>query len=398
MTDMSSAQTTALSAPSAPPAPPVMPEPQPETSGAHSATEENVEPVPEPGRQPQQPPLPVRGSQQERTLNLLRQRLVDLRVPEHTYRIGEPAAQTWYLEEVEDGWQVGWFDGEFTSPMQFEEIADASAFLLGKLLLGVPAESALRDDMPLQPPVPQRDDRGDETADLGDPMTDQGARHDLAVDGPAEPLDNHVEPHVDHQDDLQDELLDGLHGDAHHDPHGDMRNDMRSDVRNDMRSDVHGDMHSDVHDDGHTLVEPPQQQVEERIPDVVPERAAEPVPPPAEWPIQPLNGEPPLTLFRGKRMLELQPGTEVDRFGGPEGNLTYVAGTPFEQRSLVPEWVHRPYHLYRVTRPLQALTGGAIPWFDQPGGGTAYLLPRAVEELLSNGDLVEVDQAEPPVS
>ena len=88
-----------------------------------------------------------------------------------------------------------------------------------------------------------------------------------------------------------------------------------------------------------------------------------------------MSGEPPLTLFRGKRLLELQPGTEVDRFGSPEGNLTYVAGTPFEQRSLVPDWVHRPYHMYRVIRPVQALTGGAIPWFDQPGGGTAYLLP-----------------------
>jgi hypothetical protein len=109
-----------------------------------------------------------------------------------------------------------------------------------------------------------------------------------------------------------------------------------------------------------------------------------------------MAGEPPLTLFRGKRLLELQPGTEVDRFGTPEGNLTYVAGTPFEQRSLVPDWVHRPYHVYRLIRPLQALTGGAIPWFDQPGGGTAYLLPRAVAELIDNGDLVEIGPPEQP--
>jgi hypothetical protein len=132
-------------------------------------------------------------------------------------------------------------------------------------------------------------------------------------------------------------------------------------------------------------------RVIEQIPEAAPQQ-------PADWPIQPLAGEPPLTLFRGKRLLELQPGTEVDRFGGPDGNLTYVAGTPFEQRSLVPEWVHRPYHVYRVTRPVQALAGGAIPWFDQPGGGTAYLLSRAVEELLGNGDLVEIEPAEPPVS
>lgn len=119
-------------------------------------------------------------------------------------------------------------------------------------------------------------------------------------------------------------------------------------------------------------------------------------PTPPEWPIQPLAGEPPLTLFRGKRLLELQPGTEVDRFGSPDGNLTYVAGTPFEQRSLVPEWVHRPYHMYRVIRPVQALTGGAIPWFEQPGGGTAYLLPRAIDDLVGAGDLMEIEPAEPP--
>src|SRR5205814_1479334 len=45
---------------------------------------------------------------------------------------------------------------------------------------------------------------------------------------------------------------------------------------------------------------------------------------PQDWPIQPLYGEPPLTLFRGKRLIELHPGTEIDRFGGGDGNLTYV--------------------------------------------------------------------------
>lgn len=151
----------------------------------------------------------------------------------------------------------------------------------------------------------------------------------------------------------------------------------------DRMSDRHDDRMGDRHDD----------RLNDRVPhDAV--AAAPPAPPPVEWPIQPMAGEPPLTLFRGKRLLELQPGTEVDRFGAPDGNLTYVAGTPFEQRSLVPEWVNRPYHAYRITRPMQALTGGAIPWFDQPGGGTAYLLPRTVAELLDNGDLVEIGPPE----
>ncbi|MGH3880702.1 MAG: glycohydrolase toxin TNT-related protein [Actinophytocola sp.] len=115
-----------------------------------------------------------------------------------------------------------------------------------------------------------------------------------------------------------------------------------------------------------------------------------------DWPISPLPGEPPLTLFRGKRLMELEPGTEIDRFGDDDGNLVYAVGTPFKERSLVPEWVDRPYHAYRVRQPVQVLTGSAIPWFDQPGGGTAYLLPDAVGELVAMGRLVEVIATKPP--
>jgi hypothetical protein len=267
-------------------------------------------------------------SQQERTINLLRQRLADLGVPEHAYRIGEPAPRTWYLEQADDGWQVGWFDGEFSSPMLFEEVSDASAFLLGKLLLGVPAETGAPASVVQSPPPPAQ------------PVPDRIEPLDAPADVAIPSLPTPVEP--------------------------------------DAVTEQHGE------------------HVDEHVNDRVPEAAAPPPPPPIEWPILPLAGEPPLTLFRGKRLLELQPGTEVDRFGTPEGNLTYVAGTPFEQRSLVPDWVHRPYHVYRLIRPIQALAGGAIPWFDQPGGGTAYLLPRAVAELIDNGDLVEIGPPEQP--
>ena len=50
--------------------------------------------------------------------------------------------------------------------------------------------------------------------------------------------------------------------------------------------------------------------------------------------------------------------------------------------------------MYRVRQPVQVLTGAAIPWFDQPGGGTAYLLPDAVGELVALGRLVEVNGRE----
>jgi hypothetical protein len=287
--------------------------------------DEDVSPVtpPPPAAAPQVAPAIQSRSQQERTINLLRQRLADLGVPESAYRIGEPAPRTWYVEQADGGWQVGWFDGEFSSPMLFEEVSDASAFLLGKLLLGVPAETGAPVSVAPAPPV----------ADRIEPL-----------ELPAEPPPAPVEP---------EPVLEPQHA------------------------------------------EPVDEHVNDRVPEVA---APPPPPPPIEWPIQPLAGEPPLTLFRGKRLLELQPGTEVDRFGTPEGNLTYVAGTPFEQRSLVPDWVHRPYHVYRLIRPLQALAGGAIPWFDQPGGGTAYLLPRAVAELIDNGDLVEIGPPEQPTA
>ncbi|WP_433873835.1 TNT domain-containing protein [Saccharopolyspora sp. CA-218241] len=86
----------------------------------------------------------------------------------------------------------------------------------------------------------------------------------------------------------------------------------------------------------------------------------------------------------------LQPGTELDRFGEPAGNVTYAARTPYSQRSLPPQWAQRSYVAYRVQRPLQALRGVAVPWFEQPGGGTAFVLPAAVNDLLADGALVEI--------
>lgn len=112
--------------------------------------------------------------------------------------------------------------------------------------------------------------------------------------------------------------------------------------------------------------------------------------------IQPLRGEPPLTLYRDRRQLVLQPGTELDRFGEPAGNVTYAAHTPYNLRSLPPQWSARPYAAYRVQRPLNALRGTAVPWFEQPGGGTAYVLPSAISDLLADGSLVEIPEAQRP--
>lgn len=103
--------------------------------------------------------------------------------------------------------------------------------------------------------------------------------------------------------------------------------------------------------------------------------------------IDALPGDPPLTLFRHLRQLVVQPGTLLDRLGTPQGNVTYLADTPFPMRSLPSELMQQPYTVYRVRRPVEALMGAAVAWFGQPGGGTACVLPVSIEELLHAGVL-----------
>jgi hypothetical protein len=110
-------------------------------------------------------------------------------------------------------------------------------------------------------------------------------------------------------------------------------------------------------------------------------------------PITPLAGDPPTTLYTGHRLTVLTPGTEVDRFGDQLGNTVYAARTLYPHRSLPPDYIEREYRVYRVRDPLRVLTGTAIPWFGQPGGGTAYLLPRPIADLLREGALVEIPAA-----
>ncbi|MEO3822601.1 TNT domain-containing protein [Actinomadura sp. B10D3] len=109
-----------------------------------------------------------------------------------------------------------------------------------------------------------------------------------------------------------------------------------------------------------------------------------------DGPFEPFKGEPPLSLLRDRHVTELAAGAEVDRYGGSDGNVTYTARTPYPQRSLPPEWQDRPYHAYRLQRPLETLTGMAIPWFGQPGGGTAHVFRRSIADLLADGSLIEI--------
>jgi hypothetical protein len=112
-----------------------------------------------------------------------------------------------------------------------------------------------------------------------------------------------------------------------------------------------------------------------------------------DWPVQPLPGEPPLTLLADKHIAVLMPGRELVRHGAPTGNLTFAAGTAFDAMSLRAEREQQGPHHYRVVRELRTLSGRTVPWHDRPGGGTAYLLPEAVERHVANGGLTPLTTA-----
>ncbi|MET8798580.1 TNT domain-containing protein [Nocardia sp. NPDC004568] len=108
-----------------------------------------------------------------------------------------------------------------------------------------------------------------------------------------------------------------------------------------------------------------------------------------DWPIQPLPTEPPLTLLTQKRMAVLMPGRIVVRYGPPAGNLTFSDGTDFSTMSLRPEREQQGPHRYRIVRELRTLSGHTVPWHNQPGGGTAYLLPKSITEHLADGSITD---------
>jgi hypothetical protein len=112
--------------------------------------------------------------------------------------------------------------------------------------------------------------------------------------------------------------------------------------------------------------------------------------PTADWPIQPVGGDAPLQTYGGKQLVILPPGTEMDRYGDPASNTLYVAGTKFPERSEPDEVLATDFHVYRLRGPVRAIAGTAIPWYDQPGGGTAYVLEHPVAHYLATNAIEEI--------
>ncbi|MEU6127720.1 TNT domain-containing protein [Saccharopolyspora sp. NPDC047091] len=106
--------------------------------------------------------------------------------------------------------------------------------------------------------------------------------------------------------------------------------------------------------------------------------------------IVPLGPDLPLSAYGERRHAMLPDGAEVDRFGTPDGNTVFVAGTTLPQRSLPPGREPGEYRRYRVVRSFEVLTAVAAPDHGQVGGGTAHLLPQPVGELVAGGWLAEV--------
>lgn len=110
----------------------------------------------------------------------------------------------------------------------------------------------------------------------------------------------------------------------------------------------------------------------------------------ADWPIQPTEGEPPLTLLRNKRLVRLPAGTVVLRFGGGWGNVVHHDETRFPATSL-PIEREREQRRYRLRRTLAVVLGVAIPWANLPGGGVTYVLPKALDEHVADGSLERIE-------
>jgi Tuberculosis necrotizing toxin len=90
----------------------------------------------------------------------------------------------------------------------------------------------------------------------------------------------------------------------------------------------------------------------------------------------------------------LDEGSELDRFGPPEGRVFAEAGTPFANRSLPPAHLDLGYRRYRVCRPLPVWRAVSAAWFAQPGGGVRYRTTHSAIELVALGYLADITREE----
>lgn len=111
--------------------------------------------------------------------------------------------------------------------------------------------------------------------------------------------------------------------------------------------------------------------------------------------INPFDGMkafPPENGFKGAVSDDiLEPGTVIDRYGGPDGRFAAPEGTGFSERGLplVSKAAH--YHRYLIMEPIPVLRGTAAGsfWFASPGGGTQFFFANhSIQYYINNGYLL----------
>lgn len=98
-----------------------------------------------------------------------------------------------------------------------------------------------------------------------------------------------------------------------------------------------------------------------------------------------------------RMLVELPVGTELLRYGNPDGSYTAPMGTDYEQLSLPYEKDSMEYNEYRViadgvrVEVCRAERGRVAPLFDQPGGGVQYYHgDESVQDLLNEKKLERI--------
>lgn len=79
----------------------------------------------------------------------------------------------------------------------------------------------------------------------------------------------------------------------------------------------------------------------------------------------------------------LQPGAQIDRYGSLNGTYASPSGTPLELRSL-PSSNSGVLNSFEVLKPFPVQSSTIAPWYNQPGGGIQYKLPKSINWLLDN--------------
>jgi len=86
----------------------------------------------------------------------------------------------------------------------------------------------------------------------------------------------------------------------------------------------------------------------------------------------------------------LEPGTRVDRYGGPGGTFASPEGTPFEARSLRSTAINSPYNVYEVVNPVTVQGGITAPAFGYGCGGIQYEFGSSFQDLIEQGIIKRV--------